>query len=301
MGERPGLLRDLVECVPGFGVPEGFAFGGFEGLGGEVVDVALGEAVDFEAHLELVRGDGGGGDFRGDLIDLGAAVFGLVDIGPRIHGVGGGVAGGGGIDGAGEGEFEAVRPGAHVMDLEGHLAGPADALEGERLAAARGPAAVGAADEERAILGLAHGDDAGLEAFQEMEHRALVEAVDLFEVDALDLRVGLLADEHLLLPRAEFAAAEIAGDAAGRLADLGMRQDDGGRDELGELLPLGEDAGGIGGLRWRGEFVAVPVVAARVALEGSGLEPLQAGGTVPRALVVGVEGIALGIEADAAG
>ena len=90
------------------------------------------------------------------------------------------------------------------------------------LGAARAPAAVGAADEQRAVLGEAHRHDAGAEALAEREAGALVTAVDLFQEDAHDRAVRLVADEELLLERAELAAGQVAVDAAGRLAHLAV-------------------------------------------------------------------------------
>ena len=96
---------------------------------------------------------------------------------------------------------------------------------------------------ERAVfLVHAHGDEAGFEALEEVEDRALVEAIDDFEVDALDLRSGLLAHEHLVGPRTPLTLGHIARDAGGRVTDLAVREDDGGRDELRELETLGQDA-----------------------------------------------------------
>ena len=226
----------------------------------------------------------------------------MEDVGPCGHGIGGGVSGCFHIDRLGEREGEAIRLGVHGEDLEGDLAGGADALEGEGLGAARGPAAVGAAGEEDALFLIElEGDDAGLEAFEEMEDGSLIEAVDLFKAHALDLRVGLLADVKLLVPWAEFPAGGIHLDAGGGLSHLGVGEDDGGRDEFRVLEALGQDARLALGLGRCGEVCeGVEFVAGGVALEGAGLEPFQGGGAVPGALVVGVEHIALGVHPDAA-
>ena len=188
------------------------------------------------------------------------------------------------------------------MHLEGHLALVAHALEGERLRAAGTPAAVGAADEERAVL-LVHADrdKAGLEALQEVEDRALVEAVDDLEVDALDLRSGLLADEELVGPGTPLALGHVARDARGRVADLAVGQDHRRRDEVGELEALGQHArAALGFGRGREAEERGGLIAGRVALEGTGAQPLEGGGAVPHALVVGVEDVTLVVHADAA-
>ena len=66
----------------------------------------------------------------------------------------------------------------------------------------------------------------------------------------------------------EFSAAGVASDAGRGLADFAVGQDDGGRDELGVLGALDEDAGLIGDFRWRGEIgKLVEFVAGRIALE----------------------------------
>ena len=265
--------------------------------------MAAHESVDDEAHAQAVGRDDGRLHGRLGLVHLGAAVAGLVDVGEGVQGVVLGVGRGGGVDGMGELDFEAVmlrRDGAH---LEGRTALEAHALEGEGLRAARAPAAVGAADEERAVLLIhAHGHETGLEAAEEMEHGALVEAVDLLEGDALDLRGGLLPDEHLALPGTELAPGQVAADSGGRIAHLAVRQEGGGRDEGRMLQALGEDARSALRLGRRGEVgEGVGLVAGRVALEGSGAQPLQGGGAVPHALVVGVEHVTLAVGADAAG
>ena len=265
------------------------------------MDASADEAVDDEAHLKSIGRDGGGLDGRLGLIDLGTTVARLVDVGKGIHGIVLHVGGRGGVDGLRERHFETIVTGGDIMHLERHLALEAHALEGERLRAARTPATIGTPDEERAVF-LVHADrdQAGFEAAEEVEHGALVEAVDELEIDALDLRSGLLADEHLAFPRAELALGHIARDAGRRIADLPVRQDHRRRHELGELQALGEDTRAAGGLGRRGEVrEGGRLVASRVTLERTGAEPLERGGTVPDALVVGVEHVALGVGTDA--
>src|SRR6516164_5458960 len=127
------------------------------------------------------------------------------------------------------------------MDLEGELAGPDEALNRELFRAARAPAAVGAADEEGAILALPHRDHAGAETLLEGEACALVTALHLLQEDTHDCTVRLIADEELLLEGAELAAGQVALDAAGGLAHLAVGEDDRRRDQLWDALRLGHD------------------------------------------------------------
>ena len=130
----------------------------------------------------------------------------------------------------------------------------------------------------------------------------MVEAVDFFEIDALDLGVGLFADEDLAGERTEFAARMVGDDSGGRLADFAVREDDGGRDEVWRAFAFGSDARLVLWIRWGGEVGEfVEFVSGGVALEGTGFEPFERRGAVPDALVVGVEAVAGGIESDAAG
>ena len=59
-------------------------------------------------------------------------------------------------------------------------------------------------------LAEAHRHDARAEARAEREAGALVAAVDLLQGDAHDRAVRLVADEELLLERAELAAGQVA-------------------------------------------------------------------------------------------
>src|SRR5262249_8777036 len=132
--------------------------------------------------------------------------------------------------------------GAHLLHLERHRSGPGEALDGPRLRAARAPAATGTADEQRAVLALAHRHHAGAEALLEGETRALIVAVHLLAEAAHHGAVRLVADEQLLLERAELAARQVTGDAAGRLAHLAVGEADHRRDEFLDALRLGHDA-----------------------------------------------------------
>src|SRR5690606_13263106 len=70
--------RDLVERVPGLGMPQLAAGLGSDAFGREVMDVTLDQAVHLEPDLFTVRGNVGGGDLRCRLVHSGRAVFGLI-------------------------------------------------------------------------------------------------------------------------------------------------------------------------------------------------------------------------------
>jgi hypothetical protein len=198
----------------------------------QLVDVAFGEGRDREADGFAIGGDFGGGDLREDLVDLVAAVLLAVGVGELAHGVARHIASGGRIDGLGEGEFEAVGLRAHLMHFEGRFAGPLAFFEAEGLAAASAPAAITAADEDAAFFIHAPADEAAGEAAAEGEDDALFDAVDGFQEDAAEIAVALIGDEELLRERAEFAAAGVADDGGGGVADLAMHEIHGGREEL---------------------------------------------------------------------
>ena len=79
------------------------------------------------------------------------------------------------------------------------------------------------------------------------------------------------------------------------------------RHELRDLLRLGHDpAAALRHRRRVAQVLALPVSLYQLKLSGWPTKPptvklLEAAGAVPRALVVGVEDVALGVEADAAG
>src|SRR5262249_31118986 len=147
----------------------------------------------------------------------------------------------------------------------------------------------------------------------EWEARALVAAVDLLQVHAIHGRVGLLADEELLLEWTELAAGQVAVDAARGLAHLlvarcRVGKQDARRHELRDFLRLGHDSAAALGYRRSRAKLGVQLVGVGIPLEAVGMageaalhELFEAAGAVPGALVVGVEDIALGVEADAAG
>ena len=215
-GYSARLLWNLVEGVIGVGVPEGAAVGRFNAFGIQMVDVAADEAVDFKPHGFLIERHGGGDDFGGGVVNFRAAISVLKDVGPSLHRVAFRIGRGRGIDRLSEIEGEAVGVSGHGFDFKGGFTRPFDAFEGEGLVTSGRPAAVrSSGEEDGGFLVEFDGDRAGLETFEEMENRALIEAIDLFETDALDLGVALLADIELVVPRAEFSIGHVASDAGG--------------------------------------------------------------------------------------
>ena len=180
----------------------------------------------------------------------------------------------------GEGQLKAVRLGAHLVNLERHLALPGDAIERETSAAPGAPAAVGTTDKEGAVRVHVRGDVAGAEAFQKRERSPLVNAVHLLEKCPVDHREGLVADKQLVLESAELAVT-IVGESGGGVAQDAVREHDGRRHQLGNLGPLGHPAAvglGLGRAlahrRLRGRSV-IPAEAPRVALERAVRERLE--------------------------
>ena len=104
----------------------------------------------------------------------------------------------------------------------------------------------------------------------------MVDAVNFFQADALDLGVGLLANIELVFPWSELSAGGIDGDTGRRLANLGVWEDDGWWDVFRVFQMLLEDAGPGFDFRRRGEIGEFVVfVCGRISLEGAGLEPLE--------------------------
>ena len=167
------------------------------------------------------------------LVRLRSAVVGVVGVGVGRHPVGCRVAGGLRVHVRGELQFEAVRFGAHVEDLEGGLPAPHDALQAPAAVTGRAPAAVGLADEHRAVRREGHAVDAGVEAVDEGEAGALVVPVDLLEVDAHHRAHHLVAHEQLLGEGAEGAARGVEHHVRRGLTHLAVGEPDRRRLGLG--------------------------------------------------------------------
>src|SRR5262249_29686014 len=98
------------------------------------------------------------------------------------------------------------------------------------------PAAIGAADPERAVLREGEAVDARLEAFAERGAGALPGVADLLERDAHHRRDGLVADEDLAAERSELAAGLVDLEVARALAHADVGEPDRGRRDLGNRI-----------------------------------------------------------------
>src|SRR5437763_13842779 len=99
----------------------------------------------------------------------------------------------------------------------------------------------------------------------------MIAAVDLLQEDAHDGGVRLIADEELLLERAELAARQIAVDAGGGLTHLAVREQDARRIELGNLPGLGHDAAAVLGHLRRVAEARVELACLRIPAEAVGM------------------------------
>ena len=204
--------------------------------------VAAGEVGDLEVNRLPIGGDGDFLNFGCDLVDFWTAVSFLVDVGPGTGFVGADFLGARAIDGLGKGDDKAVGLGVHFVHFKRRLAGPADSLKGEVLSTSGGPSAVGASDEKGRVFAHAGRDDAAAEVFEEFPNSALIEAVNFFKIDALNLRVGLFADEDLSLEGTELSFGRIIDHGGGRLSDFAVRKDDGRRNDAGVFVTFGDHA-----------------------------------------------------------
>src|SRR5262249_14094479 len=214
----PPRTGELVERVVRAVVQWRSAGGGAQALVVELVHVARAQAGDREAHVGRVddaRHEGGRLH-----IHLRAAVLLVQLVGVARHAVRGRVGGALRVDRRGELELEAAARGAHLAQLEGRRAAPLDALQPLRVLAARAPAAVRHADEERTIRAPRDARDAAREAHAERVARALPDAVDLLEGDADERRVELVADEDLVLEERPEAPRGVPHEAGRRAAHL---------------------------------------------------------------------------------
>ncbi|MEY5027617.1 MAG: hypothetical protein RLZZ244_3145 [Verrucomicrobiota bacterium] len=308
VGREPGSSRfggDFIEGVVGHGMEHAFACGGADSGRFDLVDVPGNQRVHFQQNAHAVLGDAQGAEGGKGLVDLGAAVVLLVEVGEGAQSVGGGLGSGAEIDGTGEGDFKSAGPGPDLAHLEGHLARPVHAFEGEGMGALGTPAPVRAADKQLAPGAHARRDGAGSESFEEGENGALRDAADVFEKNAGEVGESVVGDEELAGEGTELSVAVVACDGGGGDADPvgAVREVDGGGDELGDASAFVLQAAGVAGFcGWGAEFggEGVPPVASRVSEESAGSEGDQQGGAPPGALIVGIEGAAFRIEPDAA-
>src|SRR5437016_140702 len=99
------------------------------------MDVPLREAIENQPEAQAVCAQGGALNDGGGLIDLGAAVGGLVNISVGLDLVRAWRFGGRSIERFGEGKFEPVRAGTHLLNFERSVAGPNQPLQGKRFPA----------------------------------------------------------------------------------------------------------------------------------------------------------------------
>src|SRR5262249_38249369 len=173
----------------------------------------------------------------------------------------------------------------------------------DRRPALRTAAAVGAVEEGGPLGGEQEREVARGEPLAEGDARPLIAAVDDLEDDAVDGAGRVVGDEELVFERAELPSGRVAGDAAGRLAHLWVGEVDRRGEELGDLLGRGgHPAAALGvprpGTERRG--LIIPAVPRRVAEEPARFQVLQAARAVPGTLVLAIEEVAGGIDADAA-
>ena len=146
------LLRQIIQRVIGRRMQQWLLFRRADAVQMQLVNVPFLELVDGQPHAQAVGGDLGFGNGGLGGVHFRAAVVGLVNIGVGRERIGLGIAGTGGVNLVSESKLKAVLLGMHFMDFKRRLAGPDQAIQRVRLAAAGSPAAVGAADEHRAIL-----------------------------------------------------------------------------------------------------------------------------------------------------
>src|SRR5262245_54846484 len=151
---------------------------------------------------------------------------------------------------------------------------------------------------------LPHRHHAGAEPGTEREARPLIALLDLLQIHAHHRAVRLVAHEELLPERPELAARQVALDPARRLPHLAVGEHHRRRHQLGDLLRLRHHpAAALRHARCLAEVLRlrllVPAKALGVADEAADRDVLEAAGAVPRPLVVGVEHVAGGVEADA--
>src|SRR3954469_5218059 len=116
----------------------------------------------------------------------------------------------------------------HLVDFKRRFARPDQSLQRERFSAARSPTAFSALIEKGTIPRKLQSQAAGRKPFPKWKASALIAAIHLFEKHTHDRAVRLVSDEKLILERTKFAA-NVAGDAAGRLAHLRIREVNCGR------------------------------------------------------------------------
>src|SRR5690606_5243933 len=117
-----------IHSIRGHARRERGAVAGTDPVRAKLEDAACGE-LDTEPDLETVLRHGDLPHVDELLVDLRRAVRGMVGVVVLAHRPGGAFAGRALIDGPREAERESVVLESHLEDVEGHLAGPFDALD----------------------------------------------------------------------------------------------------------------------------------------------------------------------------
>ena len=136
------------------------------------------EAIDEEPHRFAICAHGGGCNRRIRMVDFGAAVAGLIDVGVRRQIIGLNRQGSILIHVVGKREFKSIRLGSHFVNLEGNLARPVESLKRVRFATRRPLTSVRATDKHLPLLGNNHSNIARSESALEGKARTLVMAFD---------------------------------------------------------------------------------------------------------------------------
>src|SRR3954469_7465851 len=116
----------------------------------------------------------------------------------------------------------------HLVDFKRRFARPDQSLQRERFSAARSPATFSALIKKGTIRRKLQSQAAGRKPFPKWKASALIAAIHFFKIYTHDCAVRLISDEKLIFERTKFAA-NVAGDAAGRLAHLWIREVNRGR------------------------------------------------------------------------
>src|SRR5262249_30275358 len=210
-----------------------------------------------------------------------------------------------------ERQIEASLGQLHAVDFERDDAVVDQPLEAIGFAADRAPAAGGLPGIETTVAGAHDPVHAASQAGAEREPGALVTAVDLFQRDAHDVRLGLVADETLAGERAELAARRVPDRLAGGLAHSPIRKPDARRRDWRQAARLG-----LTGLRltveehaaWQrlGELLGErrllhPAQRCLMAEEVARADVAHLVGLDPLTLIVAVEEVTVWAEIDAVG
>ena len=113
----------------------------------------------------------------------------------------------------GKGQLEAVGLGAHFVNFEWHLAGPAYAFKIVGLTSACSPTAIRSAGENHPALVEAHPNQSAFEPAQEVERGTLPNAVHLLQKAALDLGMRLFPHKNLSRKGAKLSVGVIQNDS----------------------------------------------------------------------------------------